>query len=108
MRFMKKSYVVVAGLAFAVVGCGKECKVVSVDSTGSPAHTHSSSTIFEKAQTYSAALTGATAGDAHDHDITLTEEQANKMASTKIDVTSSSTNSHTHTAGIECKKSGLF
>jgi hypothetical protein len=98
---MKIIYLMAVSLV-VLSSCGKECKVVSVDSTGSPSHNHTSTTIFDGAKTYSAALTAASAGSAHDHDITLTDEQATKMLSQHIDVTGSSTNSHTHTAGIEC------
>lgn len=91
-----------------LTACGKECRVTTVDATGSPAHIHTSSTVFDTARTYSAALTAATAGSAHDHDITLTESDVNGMAAGPIDVTSSATNSHSHTVGINCVNSGLL
>lgn len=98
-----KSQIIALGIfSLTIAGCGKECKTVSVDTTGPTAHTHSSETIFEAAQTYSSALVGATAGNAHTHDITLTDSHVTGMASAPIDVTSSTTDSHTHTARIEC------
>lgn len=91
--------------ALSLTSCDdKKCSAVGVDATGEVSHTHASSTQFKEPTTYEDSLTSPTAGENHSHNVTLSDEHVNNMNEhDRVDVTSSSAKSHTHTVHIECK-----